>query len=186
MAKIAQHSHESVEHYGPAWIVPMVLEVFGCPIDLDPASCPQANQVIGASRIWTRADDGLRRPWSGSVYLNPPGGRIPTETGSVNSAAFWWATLAHRFALGHVPQAFFVVFNLELFRYAQGFQTLQPLDFPICFPRDRVDFLKPSPDGPVPQGSPAHPSALVYLGPNADRFQKVFSKIGKVFPCSES
>lgn len=164
----------------------MAREVFGGHIDLDPASCLQANGVIQALQFYTAEDDGLTRPWWGNVYLNPPGGSILYQGEKTNSAALWWATLAHRYALGQVKQAIFVIFNLETLRYAQRYAVAHPLAFPACFPRDRVDFLKPSDNGhPVPQGAPAHPSAWVYLGPNRDKFREVFSPKGQVIPCSE-
>jgi hypothetical protein len=193
-----QHSAKSVEHYGPDYIGGMIRATFDGPINLDPASCTQANLLIGAERYYTEKDNGLILPWFGNVYNNPPGGRIRylARTGElgkgllVNGAALWYATLVHRFTLGHVSQAIFMIFNLELFRYAQDYQVRQPQTFPICFPKARLDFWKPGPvrrfldiDGqgtpgelaiPVPQGSPAHPSALVYMGPNPDRFRDVF------------
>lgn len=44
--------------------------------DLDPCSPgPRVVPWIPASRHYTQADDGLLRPWSGRVWLNPPYGR---------------------------------------------------------------------------------------------------------------
>lgn len=170
-----QLSHSSVEHYGPAYMGDLFREVFGGPISLDPASCPQANLLIRAEHYYTQEQDGLSLPWFGSVYLNPPGGRVRYQGKDVNQAALWWATLVHRYTLGHVHQAGFMVFNLELFRYAQGWNVPHPVDFPICYPQERIDFYKPGPAGaPVPQGSPGHPNAVIYLGPHVERFQRVF------------
>ena len=42
------------------------------PFDLDP--CATAENAK-APRFYTRADDGLRRPWTGRVFCNPPYGR---------------------------------------------------------------------------------------------------------------
>lgn len=176
MTRAVQLSAKSVEHYGPWFLGDMVRDVFGGPIHLDPASSTQANLLIGAERIYTEADNGLTRTWFGNVYLNPPGGRVKYGKKKVNSAALWYATLAHRFTAGLLTQAVFMVFNLELFRYAQGFQVRQPASFPLCYPKTRIDFWKPGPDGfPVEQGSPGHPNALIYMGPHADRFKSVFS-----------
>jgi hypothetical protein len=187
--RAVQLSKKSVEHYGPDYIGNMVRDVFGGPINLDPASTWEANLLIGAERFYNEEQDGLSQPWTGTVYLNPPGGSIKYQGKRTNRAALWYATLAYRFALGHVSQAVFMVFNLELFRYAQRWTVPQPLTFPTCFPKDRIDFWKPGPvrtwdlDGtgnfaqfgvPVPQGSPGHPNALIYMGPNVDAFRAVF------------
>lgn len=181
---IPQHSSKSVEHYGPDWIPPLVREAFGGPIDLDPASCPAANRLIGAARYYTEAEDGLSKPWEGNVYLNPPGGRCDYQGQNVSRPALWWATLAHRFTMGKVTQAIFMVFNLELFRYAQSWAVPHPLDYPVCFPKERVDFWAPDKSGGISvQGSPAHSNAIVYLGANFDRFQATFTKIGRVIRC---
>lgn len=176
MTSAIQLSHKSVEHYGPDYIGPMVRAVFGGPINLDPASCDQANQLIGAERYYTAADNGLALPWHGTVYLNPPGGRVVDPLyGEVNQAALWFATLAHRYDRGLVSQAIFMIFNFELFRYAQNWKVRQPLDFPISIPKRRIDFWKPGPNGrPVPQGSPGHPNGVIYMGPNVDQFRAVF------------
>lgn len=176
MTRAVQHSAKSVEHYGPDYIGNMAREVFGGPINLDPASSYQANLLIRAEAYYDATDDGLIRPWSGNVYLNPPGGRREYNGRDHNQAALWYATLVHRYSVGLVTQALFMVFNLELFRYAQAWNVIQPLEFPICIPKARIDFWKPGADGvPVAQGSPAHPNAVIYMGPNWEAFRRVFS-----------
>jgi hypothetical protein len=61
----------TVEWYTP----PHIFEALGCRFDLDPAS-PGAEIVpwIPADRCYTRQDDGLRQPWEGFCWLNPPYG----------------------------------------------------------------------------------------------------------------
>ncbi len=171
-----QLSAKSVEHYGPGYMGIMAREVMG-EIDLDPASCLAANALIGARYIYTKEENGLLLPWVGRVYLNPPGGSLIHQGVKLNSAAFWFATLALRYRLGWVDEAIFMIFNLETLRYAQLYTEKQPLDFTVCIPLDRIDFLKPgeTPGTVEEQGSPGHPNMIVYMGPNADRFQKVFS-----------
>jgi ParB family chromosome partitioning protein len=60
----------------PEWFTPKryiaaVKRVLG-QIDLDPASCSQANAIVGATQYYTRGDDGLSLPWYGRVFCNPP------------------------------------------------------------------------------------------------------------------
>lgn len=176
---IVQHSRKSVEHYGPPALLSKVREVMGG-IDLDPASCALANRIVQAEAYYCA--QGLEFPWWGRVYLNPPGGETIYQGKTVNQAALWWATLAYRFSLGLVSEAIFTIFNLEIFRYAQRYQVPHPLDFAYCMPVDRIDFYRPTEDGTdvEGQGSPAHPNAIVYLGPNGDRFREVFEAPGEV------
>lgn len=61
------------ERYTPKWIVEYArawLEV-DC-FDLDPASCPKANETVQARNIYTKEDDGLMKPWWGHIWLNWP------------------------------------------------------------------------------------------------------------------
>lgn len=59
---------------GDEWITPrFVLDALG-PFDLDP--CAAEDQPWRtATTQWTVNDDGLSRPWAGSVWLNPPYGK---------------------------------------------------------------------------------------------------------------
>lgn len=61
----------SDEWYTP----PAVFDALGLSFDLDPAAPAGGVPWIPASRHFTRADDGLRQPWHGRVWLNPPYGR---------------------------------------------------------------------------------------------------------------
>jgi hypothetical protein len=55
---------------------PEIFEALGLVFDLDPCSPGPGLCFVPAKRMYTEADDGLRQPWSGIVWLNPPfGGR---------------------------------------------------------------------------------------------------------------
>ena len=100
-------SSTTCEWYTPAYI----FEALGCRFDLDPAS-PGAEIVpwIPADRCYTRQDDGLRQPWTGFCWLNPPYGRriLPlwvekfTLHGNgillvaERTSTRWWQALARR------------------------------------------------------------------------------------------
>ena len=61
-------SRETDERYTPAWIFDALGETF----DLDPAGPPPGVSQVPTAAVWTKADDGLTRPWHGFVWLNPP------------------------------------------------------------------------------------------------------------------
>jgi hypothetical protein len=199
----ARHSSECNEHYTPNVIVDPARQTLR-EIDLDPASCDEANERIKAKHIFTRDDDGFARPWFGRVFLNPPGGLSDDqqrlvkprcrETGSCGlapghahvgveaSQKKWWFKLAREYAEGRVRAAIFVCFSVELLQNTQvdtpsGVPI--PLDFPICFPSRRVSYLKP---GGGVGAQPPHASAVVLLG-DADyerRFAETFARAGRV------
>lgn len=56
------------------WLTPpSYFAALGVLFDLDAAS--SGNDFVPARKIYTKADDGLRQPWHGLVWLNPPFGR---------------------------------------------------------------------------------------------------------------
>src|SRR6516165_10841146 len=57
------------------WTPPEIFKALGLVFDLDPCS-PGPGHWVPAKRIYTIEDDGLRQPWHGLVFMNPPfGGR---------------------------------------------------------------------------------------------------------------
>jgi hypothetical protein len=190
--KNPRHSSESVDHFTPPAIVEAARSLLGG-IDLDPASCPEANSYIKAKLIFTKRDDGFVTSWKGRVFLNPPGGRMENNRSSQKE---WWFKLAREWIEGRVEAAIFVCFSVELLQTTQvdtpprdvrdrlGRLPL-PLDFPICFPSRRIAYLKEGPGGKLIVGSsPPHASCIIFLPPE-DGLQKFpdfvldFSPIGK-------
>ena len=96
-------TRSSAEVYTPAPIIDAARVLMGG-IDLDPASCADANGTVRADTYYTKEDDGLSLPWYGRVWCNPPYGggglrlfaeRLLTEleAGTVERAMFlgYWA-----------------------------------------------------------------------------------------------
>ncbi|MCC7544660.1 MAG: hypothetical protein IT506_04135 [Aquabacterium sp.] len=63
-------AHKSVEWYTPAW----VFDELGLTFDLDPSSPHDMETAVPAATKYTIFDDGLKKPWFGRVWLNPPYG----------------------------------------------------------------------------------------------------------------
>jgi hypothetical protein len=61
----------SVEWFTP----PHVFEALGLTFDLDPCAPEGGVPWIPATAHYSKADDGLVRPWWGRVWMNPPYGR---------------------------------------------------------------------------------------------------------------
>ena len=51
-----------------------IFDALGLIFDLDPCS-PGPAHWVPARKIYTKEDDGLVQPWSGTVFMNPPFGR---------------------------------------------------------------------------------------------------------------
>lgn len=63
----------SRDFVSPVDLIATTTAFLGGEIDLDPASSPYANQLVGATRHYTWEDNGLMQPWRAkNVYLYPP------------------------------------------------------------------------------------------------------------------
>lgn len=203
-AALSRLTSASNEHYTPPAIVTAARYTLGR-IDLDPASCQAANGVVRAKEIFTKDDDGLSRPWFGRVFLNPPGGKtvVSARVGSASTrsrAAAWWCKLAEEYEAGHVTTAIFVGFSIDILqttqRPAREACLPTPLDFPLCFPSERLEFFRESDGGKLEPGTdPTHANVIAFLPPRNPmrwpiesaiyRFVEAFGPIGRCIPgCS--
>lgn len=161
-------SHKTVEYYTPPEFLEAAREVLGA-IDLDPASCAEAQQNVMAGMYYTKDDDGLSRDWYGRVWLNPP----YSKTGGRSNQDMWSEKLVSEYRAGNVTEA------LLLVKAALGYRWFEELwyDWPVCFVRSRLSFIKEDgdTDGQSKQGT-----AILYLGDRVDRFIAVFREFGRV------
>lgn len=189
----AEHTTITVEHFTPTMYIEAAREALGGRIDVDPASCSLANTNVKATKFFSIADDGLSRPWGTiekptRVYCNPPGGRLANQS----VAALWWAYGAGEWVAGRVEMLIWCVFNPSVFQVCikstpKGLPCMT--DAAICYPSERVDYLKESdqldlfgcPGEPtpalVPGGSPPHPSAFLCLPAKTDRAAHMFHRV---------
>jgi len=132
-------------------------------IDLDPASTPLAQALVGAERFFTREDDGLSLDWSGKVWLNPPYTQPAIEQ--------FVLRLCGEYKAGRVTEAVMLTHNYTDTRWFQSAAAVSPA---ICFTRGRIGFL--SPGGEV--AACTQGQAFFYFGKNVERFIEVFKEVG--------
>lgn len=73
---MAGFTHETPGGGSPEWYTPpSIFAMLELGFDLDPCH-PEGDRLpwIPVNRVFTKADDGLKQPWSGRVWLNPPYG----------------------------------------------------------------------------------------------------------------
>jgi hypothetical protein len=203
---IPQHLSESADHQTPDYIVEPARQVLG-QIDLDPASCREANKVVRATSYFAPPHDGLLKDWDGRVFLNPPGGSLiltkkkrekmkltdveamelaeqwgaESERWKTKSRAVaWWRKLCEEWLGDRAHEAVFVGFSIDVLQASQGEKTWPGmLEFPVCVPEKRIRFVSNG----KPGKAPTHGNVIAYLphGPgDVERFQAVFREIGSV------
>jgi hypothetical protein len=141
-------------------------------IDLDPASCAAANEIVKATRYFTEKQNGLLQEWKArSLWFNPPYARTATYHSGIRH---WVEKALQSYQSGDIEQAILLL-TTEV--NAQWFQPLW--EYPICFADHRVKFLAPVLD---PRGVYNHMfgTCFVYLGPHEERFAEVFSQFGRI------
>lgn len=190
------HSQDSPEWYTPTFIVEPARTCMGS-IDLDPASHEEANILIKAKKFYTVEDDGLKQPWFGNVFINPPG--ADDADGNALVPQFWLKLMEEK-DKDPFDQAIWVGYSLQQLQTLQvalPFGAPHPLDFPICYPKARIAFVENAAKKEQrkqkclklgkkfnEKSQPSHANYIVGIDVSPDKFKQVFSTIGKVvIPC---
>jgi hypothetical protein len=138
-------THESTRMEKDEWLTPPhVLLALG-DFDLDPAS-PITRPWDTAKRHFNIMDDGLKQPWEGRVWLNPPYG---AEAGK------WLARLA-----AHPGGGIAMIFART--ETQVWFEHIWPVAHAVLFLKGRVAFLDSR--GRLGTSAAGAPSALVAYG----------------------
>ena len=139
-------------------------------IDCDPASVDEANETVGATRFFTRAQDGLQQVWSGRVWLNPPFsagivGRFVSKL-IVEEAVTAWCCLLN---------------NGTETKWGQKMLARSHV---VCFPASRIRFYGPDAkcEGTPLQGQMIFGWWRVAPSEGIARFYEAFSPLGVVLP----
>lgn len=160
-AHVGHNSGEN-EWYTPLEYIDAAIEVLGA-IDLDPASNEDANRIVRATKFFTIGDNGLKQDWLGRVWLNPPYAQP--------YIAFFCEKLVAEYSTGAVSAAIVLVNNAT---ETVWFQRLASVSAAICFPAARIRFWHPN----RKSASPLQGQAVLYLGPNPDRFRATYMDFG--------
>ena len=165
-----KHSAKSAEWYTPKAIVESARLILGH-IDLDPASCKAANQVVKATQYYDKMHDGLNQLWSGTVFCNPPGGKLNNKS---IPKLFWQKLMSSP----EVKEAIFLAFSMELLQTSQIDPLMVPATaYAVCIPKRRLKFTDAT--GNV-QTSNTHASAIIYTGHKLHQFAAEFSQHGSI------
>jgi hypothetical protein len=186
--QLINQSSGLVEYYTPAEIVAAARATMGG-IDLDPASSPEANLRIGASRFFTIKDNSLDQPWLGRVWMNHPFGRSEKacRPGCAKTScakrgyhlqndkpgnAEWINKLVSEYESGRVEQACCITFACTSEAW---FRPL--LCLPQCFLYGRTNYCLPG--GGVLRGV-TKGSCITYFGQDVGRFAACFRHLGEI------
>ncbi len=153
------------EWYTPPEYIAAARAVMGG-IDLDPASCEVANEIVGAKTFYTAEDDGLAHDWQGRVWMNPPY--------SSDLIGRFADKLVRHVRQGDVTEACVLVNNATETRW---FGVLLEVASCVCFIRGRVRFLDAQGN---PTGAPLQGQAVLYMGKNGRSFARAFSGFGTI------
>lgn len=178
----------NTELYSPVELVEAAHRVMGG-IDLDPASSIKANQVVKASRIYTKRADGLTKKWAGRVWMNHPWGAKENAckpncekkrckqrgwhlAEDFPGNAAWINKLVNSYQSGDVTEALCIT-------YASTSESwFKPLkQYAICFLDGRTAFRDPK-GNELDQNTKG--CAITYMGPNTADFYREFSAYGDV------
>lgn len=136
-------------------------------IGLDP--CSHQNSYVKSVKTFIFPDnDGLEESWGGYglVYCNPPYGR---------KLAKWIIKCVVEAARGSE-----IILLIPARTDTRGWQRwIFPTAKRICFVAGRLEFV----DGRDPSATKnkaTFPSAVIYFGPNPEKFEEIFQEIGKV------
>jgi DNA N-6-adenine-methyltransferase (Dam)/Protein of unknown function (DUF3102) len=146
----------------PAEVIAMARSVLG-EIDLDPASCETAQTVVQAKQFFTKQDDGLKQPWCGRLWLNPPQPLIGD----------FISKLVKERNAGNISAAIVLSHN---FTDAAWFHELAGAASRICFTSGRIKFLL---EGSEVE-TPPYGQAVTYVGDDAIAFERAFGRVGLI------
>lgn len=137
--------------YTGAKIIDAVRACFAGSINLDPASSAEANEVVKAERFYSIDEDGLTKPWSGTVWLNPP----------FNQWQDWTPRILSEWRRGEVEQMCVLIANRSLSTSPN--EKLLRAASALCVTTGRIPFWGPRVEA-CGHSSPDDGHTILYFG----------------------
>lgn len=165
MGQIAAHRieyNQQDEWYTPAEYIEAAREVMGA-IDLDPASSEEAQQIVKATDFFDVRTNGLKLPWVGRVWMNPPYSQPLIEQ--------FIDKLIVEVSDGRIEQAVVVTHNST---DTGWFHRLEGIAARLCFTRGRIAFI----DRGGNRSAPTQGQVFTYIGAKAAEFSEIFKGYG--------
>ncbi len=154
------HNSGNMEWNTPTLFVELARKTMGS-IDIDPASNEIAQKTVKAKIFFTQKDDGLRKKWTGNVWMNPPYAQPVI------------GEFIDKITTENISQAIVLVNNATETKWGQ--QLLHDASA-VCFPKTRIKFINQNGE----QGeSPLQGQMICYLGDNKKLFVENFNRIGR-------
>lgn len=155
------------EWYTPAYILEPARQALRT-IDLDPASCATANEVVKATVYYEKLSDGLSLPWRGNIWLNPP----------YSDPYPWIEKLFSEYEAKRVTSAIVLVNTANSPKWARLLWSNTQAS--VCMLSSRIKFWRP--DRPDPKGFDRD-QMLWWIGPTTqpnshERFRRAFDGFG--------
>lgn len=150
------------EWYTPLVYVEAAREVMGT-ITLDPATSEYGQSRIKAEYYFTAEDDGLKEPWIGKIWLNPPYSN-PLLSEFIDKAV-------SEYQSGNITEAIILTHN---YTDTKWFHKTASACSMMCFTLGRIKFE----DKDRNLAAPTQGSAFFYFGVNPERFKRVFEQFG--------
>jgi hypothetical protein len=120
---------------------------------------------VRATRFYSLKDDGLKHPWAGRVWLNPPFGRFGPH---------FVRRAVEELKCGNIESA---VILLKVTHLGTGwFQDGMTVPNHVCFPKKRINFTSTV----IAVSTATFPSALIGIGIERQRFEEAFSLLGTI------
>jgi hypothetical protein len=153
-----------MEWFTPSLYIEKARSVLGS-IDLDPASCAAAQEIVQARHFCAVDDDGLAQDWRGRVWLNPPyAGKL---------VAAFASKMLDQIACGNVAAAIMLT---NSYTETSWFHNLARVCNALCFTRGRIKFESPHGE----KCAPTNGQCFFYFGDDRHRFIAEFDDVGMI------